>query len=228
MKDQYFYLLINLFSLSYPLFKSFDKRVNYYLKWKALFFGILFSGSIFIIWDVIFTNLGIWKFNPQYILGYYIINLPVEEWIFFIAIPFSSMFIYECYNYFVKKDILEKISTHITFFLIIFLMVVGLLNTDKLYTSVTFIFTSITLLIHYIIFKNRLIGRFLMSYLIILIPFLIVNGLLTSLPVLIYNDLENLSIRIYTIPIEDTVYGFLMILLNLSVYEPLKKKWNIQ
>jgi lycopene cyclase domain-containing protein len=57
----------------------------------------------------------------------------------------------------------------------------------------------------------------------VLIPFLIVNGLLTSIPVVIYNDNENLGIRIYTIPIEDTVYGMLNMLGVVTIMEEMNK-----
>jgi lycopene cyclase domain-containing protein len=64
------------------------------------------------------------------------------------------------------------------------------------------------------------------AYLIILIPFLIVNGLLTAIPVVLYNDNENLGIRLYTIPIEDIFYGMLLVMMNVVGYERFKLKKN--
>ncbi|MDP4130877.1 MAG: lycopene cyclase domain-containing protein, partial [Bacteroidota bacterium] len=60
---------------------------------------------------------------------------------------------------------------------------------------------------------------FLVSYVVILIPFLIVNGFLTAIPVVIYNDAENLGIRIYTIPFEDVFYGLLLTMMVVCLYE---------
>jgi len=57
-------------------------------------------------------------------------------------------------------------------------------------------------------------AAFVVCYIISLLPFLIVNGFLTALPVVMYDDAENLGIRIYTIPFEDTVYGMLLMLGN--------------
>ena len=55
-----------------------------------------------------------------------------------------------------------------------------------------------------------------------IIPFLIVNGFLTAIPVVLYNDAENLGVRIYSIPFEDTFYGMLLVLMNIVLYEKLR------
>jgi lycopene cyclase domain-containing protein len=63
--------------------------------------------------------------------------------------------------------------------------------------------------------------------LIILVPFFIVNGILTGSfiaePVVWYNNLENLGIRLFTIPIEDIGYAFNMLFLVVFLNEKFKK-----
>ena len=60
-----------------------------------------------------------------------------------------------------------------------------------------------------------------------LIPFFIVNGILTGSfienEVVWYNNTENLNIRLFTIPIEDSVYAFTLILLCLFVMKRKEK-----
>lgn len=223
----YTYLIVNILSLLFPLSYSFESKISYYKKWKYLFVAIVIVGCFFVIWDSIFTGLGIWRFNPKYILGIYFFRLPLEEWLFFIIIPFSSVFIYESLNYYIKKDILKPYSVVITFFLIGILLALGFLNLHRLYTSVTFFLTSVCLLVHYLVFKNEILGRFYLAYLVHLIPFFIVNGILTSYPVVIYNDAQNLGIRMGTIPIEDSIYGMFLLLFNISIYEYLAKRWSV-
>ena len=67
-------------------------------------------------------------------------------------------------------------------------------------------------------------AKFYRAYIVSQIPFFIVNGLLTSLPVVMYNDSENLGIRITTIPIDDTIYSFLLLLMTISLMEFFRKK----
>ena len=79
-----------------------------------------------------------------------------------------------------------------------------------------------------IAFKKRFsyfnVAAFLFSYLIILVPFLLINGLLTAIPVVLYNDNENLGVRLYTIPVEDIFYGMLLIMMNVVGYDRFKAK----
>ena len=54
--------------------------------------------------DIVFTKLQIWSFNNDYVSGLYLFKLPIEEWLFFIVIPFCCVFIYESINYFFSFD----------------------------------------------------------------------------------------------------------------------------
>jgi lycopene cyclase domain-containing protein len=218
------YVFLLLFTLSYPLYKSFEDKVAYHKKWKALFPAILVSAVVFITWDVWFTALGIWKFNPDYVLGIFALGLPLEEWLFFFIIPFSCVFIYEVLNYFIKKDLPVLYTNIITLSLVSFLLLIAGINSDRLYTAVSFIGLAAFLLIHLFILRSAYLGRYYIAWTVCIIPFLIVNGVLTAMPVLIYNNLENLNVRIYTIPVEDLFYGMLQFLLVITVYEYLKNK----
>lgn len=218
------YAFLLLFTLSYPLFKSFEQKVAYHKKWKQLFPAIIVSAIVFIAWDVWFTGIGIWSFNPEYLLGIYILNLPLEEWLFFLIVPFSCVFIYEVMNYFVKREIPLLYSRIITALLVIFLLAAAFMNSDKLYTLITFTALAAFLILHQFVWRSSYLGRYYIAWLVCLLPFLIVNGVLTAMPVLIYNNLENINVRIYTIPLEDLFYGMLQFLLVITIYEYLKSK----
>jgi len=185
---------------------------------------------VFIPWDMLKTSLQVWGFNSRYLTGVYLGNLPVEEWLFFIAIPYACLFTYHALNYLIARDFLGKHAFLISIVFGAGFLIVGIFNLDRLYTSVTFLSSGIFLLIHGIIIKASYLGRFFVMYFVTLIPFFIVNGLLTGswIPeeVVYYDDTQNLGIRIGTIPVEDAVYGMLMLLMNVSWYEFLRKRFG--
>ena len=215
------YLWINILTLFFPLILSFDSKVRFYKKWIYLFPSLLFTAFIFIIWDIGKTALGVWSFNNFYLSGTYLVNLPMEEWLFFFTVPYACMFIYECLKVYFK-DYLEKVGFYLFIITAIVLALTTLFHTDRIYTVITFPLASAFTLIHLFIFGKRLAGRFWAAYIIHFVPFFVVNGLLTGLPVVEYNDLENMQIRLFTIPIEDTVYSYLLLLMNVTIYERLQ------
>ncbi len=111
----------------------------------------------------------------------------------------------------------------IVYALAFILLVTGIYFYQKKYTASTFISLSFLLFIFKYFFKINWLPRLLSIYPVLLIPFFIVNGILTGSgleqPVVWYNDAENLGIRIFTIPVEDIFYGFELILLNIFFYE---------
>lgn len=222
------YFLINLLSLSLPLLLSFEPRFSFYKKWGSVLVAIIPVAVFFIIWDVFFTRMGVWGFNPSHLQGIYLWHLPVEEMLFFFTIPFASLFTYEVVNYHFPEDYLKKFAYPVTYVLIVTLIAVGLLSIGKWYTSFTFLLTGIYLLFNILVIKPKYLGQFYFAFALILIPFFIVNGVLTgtaiSEEVVFYNDAENLGIRLLTIPIEDSVYGFLLILMNVNIFEWVLKK----
>lgn len=222
----YTYLMLNIGTLAGPLLLSFDRKVAFYRQWRALFPAIAFTAVAFIIWDIIFTEQGVWSFNPEFLVGIQLLGLPLEEWLFFLTVPYACMFIYECLNAYITRDILKNVAKPLTWTLIGILLVLAAIHWGRTYTVVTFIWLGVWLLLNQFWIKGTYMGRFFLSYFICLIPFLLVNGVLTALPVVIYNDMENLSFRIGTIPVEDTMYALLLLLMNVNIYEYLKTRLN--
>lgn len=217
------YLYIDILVILFPFLLSFDKKVAYYKKWKYLFPAILISGAFFVAWDMLFTQLHVWSFNPAYLLGINIGNLPLEEVLFFWVVPFSCVFVYEVLIAYVPKDLLAPFSSKINLLFLAFFSVFGLIFSSKIYTLFQCLLLVITLIYHIRFTKVHYLGRFYAAYAICLIPFLIMNGFLTSLPIVIYNDAYNSGIRIGTIPLEDSFYCLLLLLVNITIYERFKK-----
>jgi lycopene cyclase domain-containing protein len=228
MFGHYTYLFLNLISVLFPFLLSFDKKVAYYKSWKELFIGIGIVAIFFIVWDIFFTKAGVWSFNPDYIIGIYFWGLPLEEILFFVCVPYASVFIYECYQKYFSFKFSQKLVDLFCQGGGFFLLFLAILYYNKAYTFYNCLFGGLLLLYHHYFAKAQYMSHFIVSYLIHLVPFLIINGFLTAYPVVIYNNDENLGIRIYTIPIEDTVYALTMLLGVVTIMEHLKKKQGKQ
>ncbi|HSN60688.1 MAG TPA: lycopene cyclase domain-containing protein [Ferruginibacter sp.] len=228
MNPHYTYFIILAVSLAGPLALSFDKKVAFYKKWKYLFPAMMLPAFFYIMWDTWFTSLGVWSFNPAYISGIKIGNLPVEEVLFFFVVPYCCMFIYECILCYFPSIKNTTLADNILKLLAAILLITGIIFYKQYYTAYTFILLALFTALFYL-FKKYFAGfktaYFLISYLVILIPFLLVNGFLTAIPVVLYNDAENLGFRIYTIPFEDTFYGMLLFFMNVAIYEKLRAKY---
>ena len=225
MNPHYTYFLTLAASLAGPLALSFDKKVAFYKNWKYLFPAMLIPALLYIGWDIYFTSKGVWSFNEEYITGIKLINLPLEEVLFFFIVPYCCVFIYACIRSYFPNLVNKKKADLALQGMAMGLVITGLVYIDKHYTGWTFILTGFFIAMLYKFrnyFKSFDAISFLVSYAICLIPFLIVNGFLTAIPVVIYNDTENIGIRIYTIPFEDIFYGMLLILMNIVIYEKLK------
>lgn len=217
--QQYLYSFILFFSVIVPFIFSFHKRLLFHLHFKSFFLGLIGMLLIFIPWDIWFTSLGIWGFNPKYLTGLYFFNLPIEECLFFICIPFCCIFTYHVVWTLSKNKSFKPMKR--TCWIISFaLLLAGVLLNDMMYTAYTFIGLSIALLIapYYVNMKV-----FFKTYLILLFPFLVVNGLLTGSfieeQIVWYDDNNNISLRILTIPVEDFFYSFFMLLVVMIGYQ---------
>lgn len=220
----YTYLLLDILILAFPLALSFDKKVAFYKKWKFIWQGILLNLLVFLPWDIAFSAIGIWGFNPEYHLGLTIFHLPLEEYLFFLVVPFAGIFIYACLEAYFPKDILFRPRKLIVWLILLSCLALYFFHTEKLYTSTATLYLSFALLMILLFRGHLFLGRFFMTWLLLLVPFLIFNGVLTALPVVWYNDAENLGIRLFSIPLDDVIYMMGMLLIPLGLYARLSRK----
>tara|TARA_B100001996_G_C18504518_1_gene532790 strand:- start:77 stop:757 length:681 start_codon:yes stop_codon:yes gene_type:complete len=217
----YFKILILAFII--PFIFSFHPKILFYKKFKILIKSIFLTSIPFILWDIIFTSYNIWGFNKLYTSSFYIINLPIEEVLFFIIIPFVCLYT----HYVLEKYNISLFNVEnwrlINRILSLILLIIALINFYKSYTFFCFLFCS--LLMFTVEIKKIKINYniFYTSFILLMIPFAIVNGALTGLfydqLVVWYNNSENTGIRLFTIPIEDIIYAYQLILSNLVIFK---------
>lgn len=220
------YSVLLLSSILVPLTLSFDKKLQFYKQWKYLFPSLLVVALFYIAFDIYFTKLGVWGFNPQYHSAILFFKLPIEEWLFFIIIPYASIFLHDAIVlYFRQFQVRNRLTTYLSVGLILLSLSLVIFNLEKAYT--TYIFSLVILVLILSFFdKSKALNNYYCTFLVILIPFIIVNAILTGSfiaePVVWYDNTENLGIRIFTIPVEDFGYAFSLILFNLLLRNKLK------
>lgn len=223
--------MLNILSFFMPFAFSFErKRMHFIQFWKPFFTSIFIVGMFFILWDIYFASQDVWGFNDQYLIGLRIFNLPLEEWLFFLLIPYASVFIHYSLEYFFPKVILrEKPTLAITAILFVISAGVVIMNTDKIYTLCSFGLFAL-LMLGQLIYRWEEAQRFYISFIIIYLPFYIVNNALTGNysenPVVFYDNEEILGIRVGTMPLEDSFYCYTLLYSIVLLFEYLKKKWN--
>ena len=222
------YLLIDVASISVPFIFSFHPKLQFYKQWRSFFLACLITLIPFLLWDMFFTEIGVWGFNPNYLSGFNIGNLPVEEVLFFICIPYACVFTYHCIDRLYKVKLSIKVTTISTYALIALLVTGVIFNLEKMYSVSIFVSLSVFLSLLLLLRKADWIGKFYIVFSILLIPFLIVNGVLTGSflddPIVWYNNNENMNFRIFTIPLEDVFYAMLLIGPNIYLYDTFRKK----
>jgi len=217
------YLLLDIASLSVPFIFSFHPKLRFYKLWNYFFPATFLMMCLFIPWDILFTQNGFWGFNDNYLSGLYLAQLPLEEWLFFICIPYACLFTIYAFKNTMPRFKLSPKNTNVVYFSIQTVLIVGLLyNYHLWYTAINFTYAIVLLAIVFN-YKREVLNVFFPVFLLLLVPFFIVNGILTGTgiekPVVSYNDAENMGVRLLTIPVEDAFFGFELILLNLFLYK---------
>ena len=222
------YLILDLSTVFFPLVLSFDKRVHFFRHWKATLLATLLVGIPFIIWDVIFTHRGYWGFNEDYLIGWELFELPIEEILFFFVIPFACVFIYACVKHYFAKW--KFMNFNFLIYLGVFALMSFIIWQENVgwYSVSVCGLTFVSLL--YIGRKRKEYPFLPLTFLISLLPFLVVNGILTGsfidAPIVWYSEEQFSSIRLFTIPIEDILYSWNLIALNCLIFDWIGKGPN--
>jgi lycopene cyclase domain-containing protein len=220
------YLIVNITIISVPFVCLFIPSLRAFRHFKAMAVSIGLVSSLFIVWDVIAQARGHWAFNPDYVGPHALAGLPIEEWLFFITVPFSCLFLYDVFDHYFTKNNPTALIKHYkkpvtlagttTAF---FLVVLGMYLWPFEYTSVVFILSGIwlffTLYRDYDLFTSKAVLLYLGVGIVL---FCIFNTILTSLPIVTYGPLHSTGIRLGTIPLEDFFYNMLLLGLYVQVY----------
>lgn len=223
------YVIITLAVVAGPFALSFDRRVAFHTHWRELFKAVLPVSGIYLIWDVIVTSRGDWAFSPQYSGKITILSLPMGEWLFFLVVPYACIFIYEVVRaYFPAKQIslrhMRRVRSAAFTLGGLFLLLAGIFSSQE-YTLLAMLSVSIWIVLT-ALWKPHLLMEIhtLWFFLLSTAAFLVINGLLTGLPIVTYNPQAIWGLRIITIPLEDLFYNISLLGLYLTFYTHFKNR----
>lgn len=224
--QQYLYLILDVAVLLMIIPLSFDKKVAYARTWKNVFLSIILVGIPFLVWDVFFTQWGIWGFDELYLSGIYMYNLPIEEVMFFVVVPFACTFIYACVKAYFSHLSLVTFNIYVNLVILLYSIGLVIFGWGNFYSMSAGILSIALLLLDCYLKGN--FKFFPLAFVISILPFLIMNGVLTGAstaqPIVWYNEDHIIGWRYYTIPVEDLIYGFSLLFSNVALYEFFNKR----
>jgi lycopene cyclase domain-containing protein len=220
----YLYLLINFLVILFPFLFSFEKKASFYKKWPAFGMSFLLVGVPFIIWDILMTKYDHWGFNPDHVLGYSVLSIPIEEALFFFTVPYACLFTYEAIDYYMPRIAVpyNKIP-YIVAGVVISLLAVPF--RDQTYTASVLVALGVVLVLSIFIYPGMFsMGSYWVYIFITLGLFILVNYFLTSIPIVWYRA-DSIwggdgawNGRFITIPYEDFLYNVAMLTGYLAIY----------
>lgn len=220
----YTYLFINLGILIIPVILFSLPQLNFTGNSKFIVLSVLINVFAFSVPTEFLTQLKVIVFNPPYLTGLSLWELPVEELLISLVLPLAGLAIYLFLNDRFPDNKRDKYSLALSNILMGVCIAMLYFGHRKFYTLITFSILLIFILYIEYFNKLRFMYRFYRAYLLTLIPFYLVYGIATSLPVIQYKNAETLDFNLGHIPFENHFYFMAMLLLSVYLFELFKSR----
>lgn len=233
------YLILNAAVISIPLAFSWHGKMPFSSHWKSFFPGCLVVLAGFIIWDIPFADAGVWGFNEAYHLGILVAGLPLEEWLFFLCIPYACTFTHFALSE-LEINWFDRSASWLTACLLLLSAALAVVFWGHLYTTVTSILLA-AFCVWLLWRQPNWLGGLWTAFVALIPAFIATNGVLTGIrfweypvinlspeavtdQVVWYDNAHNMGVRLFSIPADDFLYAFLLIGLNVAVFEALRAR----
>ena len=220
----YTYILIDLGLLIFSGLLFSLKDLNFAKNSKFLILSVLINVFVFSVPTEFLTQLKVIVFNPPYLTGLTLWELPAEELLLYFLLPGAGLAVYSFLNARYPDNTPEKYSLAVSNIMLGVCIAMLYFGHQKLYTVFTFALLMAFLVFIEYVGKIRFMYRFYRAYLVSLILFYLVYGVLTSVPVLQYNSAETLNFNLFHIPFESHFYFMAMLLLSVYLFELFKSR----
>lgn len=220
----YTYLLADLLLLIVPVILFSNKKVNFAQNSKFIILAVLINVFAFSVPTEFLTQLKVIVFQPQYLSGITLWELPIEELLLSMVLPLTGISIYSYLNVRYPDNTPEKYSLALSNVMLGVCIAMLYFGHQKLYTVFTFAILLVFLLYIEFVNKIRFMYRFYRAYVVSILPFLLMYGFLCARSVLQFNMAETLDFNLLHIPFESFFYYMAMLLLSVFLFEVFKNR----
>jgi lycopene cyclase domain-containing protein len=220
----YTYLLVDLGLLLFSVLLFSIKKLNFAGQSKFIILAVLINVFAFSVPTEFLTQLKVIVYNPPYLTGMMLWQLPVEELLLSFLLPLCGIAIYLLLNIRYPDNKPDKYSLALSNILLGVCIAMLYFGHQKLYTVFSFAILLVFLLYIEYVNKIRFMYRFYRAYLVSLVPFYISYGILTSFPMFQFTEEETLNFNLVHIPFESHFYFMAMLLLSIYLFELFKSR----
>ncbi len=213
------YLLFDLLVLSAPLVIGAWRPAWFYDRIGAALRATVIVAVPFIAWDAAVAGRH-WWFDERYVLGPELFGLPLEECLFFVAVPLACLFAWE--TVLVAPRARASAGLRWLYPLLWACMPLGLAVAlaGREYTGLGLIALGVVALLDHALGAGLLVARRAQAWFVVVLGLtLVFNSYLTGRPVVHYGEPYILGVRIGTVPVEDFAYGLSLVWAAMIVYQ---------
>ncbi len=212
------YLLFDLLILAGPLVLSLLPRYGMRARARSMALATLIVAVPFVAWDAMVAGSH-WWFDERYTLGVEALGLPVEEVLFFAAVPFACAFSWETLVRGASAQ--ARLSPRLYWAAWILVPLgLGVAVWGPAYTGLTLLALGLFVVIDHMLGTGLLRMPRYWGFAALVLAFTAVfNTYLTWRPVVHYGLSHQLGVRIGTVPVEDFGYGLALCSATVAVYQ---------
>lgn len=222
MKFAFLLLALSLFLL--PLIFHFDKKIFKDGNFNAVLGGSLIAAIVISTLTIVLQLLGILQYNEINTIGLIFKDIPVEQYLLNFSFSFTAVSLYLYLNFKFPKNDLQKYSLALSNLILGLCVAFLFFSYPKWYTMLTFATLLVVLLLIEYVGRLRFMYKAYRAFLVMLIPFHLVYGILFWKGTLLVAANETSGMQVAKIPVENYFLALIMLLISVYMFEFFKSK----
>jgi isorenieratene synthase len=214
------YLLFDLVMIAAPVVLSCIRGPTFFVhRWARAAVAIVVGAAPWVLWDVLVAERH-WWFAEDYTLGPSVLGLPLEEWGFFVAVPFACLYTWEILVRGPQGQPHPLLRwAWVAVAALLPLGVWVFLATGREYTGLSLACMGAAASVDVGLRTHLLRRPRTWAYLAVVSLFTVVfNNFLTGRPIVLYDASYQLDWRVVTMPIEDLGFGLGLMITVTAIY----------